>query len=302
MWKFLAVAAVSFLTSFPQARMVVHTGAEGTPNRVALSQEAMQQIVGGLGTASIDIPFPENFAKSDLASHAAKWNQAGNRCQYDCSSVGPSNVGFQIGSYIFVANTMTTPVLELYSDGKGRAKTTANFVMSAGSYNAYYASLITKCIGGSQNGQFCTSDSFCTGGRCAACDHNNVCSNAPSQLAPCTPVCVGGSNAGAICTAQSECPSGDCVSPIEGTADTCYLLSRCGSGSGDACIHDCTTNGVTDNTDSTDAFKSGPFHSAMVRVTSIPPGGSNFEISREDDIYRVAKKNGAGTNCSGPSE
>ena len=301
MWKFLAVITVSLLTSFPQARMVNSSGAEGTPSRAVLSQEAMSAIVGGLGTASIGVAFPEEFAKGDLTTHTVKWNQPGNRCEFDCSSVGPSNVGFNTNAYIFVLNTLSTPKLELYSDGRGRARTTANFFISAGSYNAYTAGLITKCVGGSKAGQFCTADTFCTGGRCSACDQNNACSDPPSVLTPCTPVCSGGSNDGAICAVSGDCPGGDCVSPIEGTADTCYLLSRCGKGSGDLCIHDCELNGVDDDTNSTDPNKPGPLHSAMVRVTA-SNGTNTFEISRQDNIYRVAKKNSGGTNCEGPSE
>lgn len=302
MWKFVVVAAFAALTSLPEARMVAFSGDEGTPSRVILSDASMAGIRGGLGTASIGTPFPADFARSDLSSHAVKWHEPGNRCQYDCSSAGPSNVGFQVDSYIFVLNNMSVPVLELYSDGKGRAKTSANFVTTAGSYTAYSASLITKCVGGSNNGQFCTSDSFCTGGRCAACNQNNVCSNPPGALAPCQSICVGGSNAGAMCTVQTDCPGGDCLSSVEGNADTCYLLSRCGTGAGEACLHDCTTNGVADNADSGDPFKPGPFHSAMVRVMSTPSGGSPFEVGREENIYRVEKANSQQTDCDGPHE
>jgi len=305
MWKFLAVIGVSVLTSFPQARTVDLSGGEGTPQRAVLSQAEMADIVGGVGTASINISFPEDFAKSDLADHRVEWNQAGNRCQYSCAN-GPSNVGFQADAFIFSLGNTSAPVLELYADGKGRAKTTATFLAAAGGYNAYSAAISTRCVGGTRNGQFCTSDKFCSdaGGRCAACDHTNNCSDRPA-LGPCQNICEGGPTPGIMCNLSSECGvGGTCVQPWVGAADTCYLLARCANSEDTQadCWQDCSNNGVDANADSGDVTKPGPFHSATVRVNVVPSGGGPFEIAREENVYKIEKANASQTDCSGPHE
>ena len=89
----LALCAVALCTA-------VARGSGSPPQRAVLSDDAMQHIVGGIGTATINIPFPQSVVVSDLVQNDVKWNQPGNRCQFKCCTLGATNVGFNINTFI----------------------------------------------------------------------------------------------------------------------------------------------------------------------------------------------------------
>jgi hypothetical protein len=296
--------------------------------RTVLSENELGAIVGGIAASTISIGFPETFIKSDFAASDSKWNQAGNRCQFPCTSgsepnKGATNVGFNVFTAIALPDGIQSdgPFLEVYNNGQGRARTEANevTVVDAGQFSIYTASLKTICVGGTAPANtHCNLDTECpgTGARCATCDHNGVCNNGPTSLAPCATRCVGGSRNGKICECITgctlDCPgSGStCEAAIESGAQTCYLLGGCGehfvSGS---CIQDCTETGSVVDGVSGDIYEEGPMHSALFRVTFFVPDGPDagsfpdeVQVDSEESIYRVADRNGSNSNCQGAAE
>src|SRR5262249_51173683 len=74
------------------------------------------------------------------------------------------------------------------------------------------------CVGGTNPGQFCTSDADCTGG--GTCGAAGTCA---------ATVCFGGGQNGSPCTSDSNCPGGDC-GPSAFNAALLGLLAFHGTG------------------------------------------------------------------------
>jgi hypothetical protein len=284
--------------------IALHGAPSVTPDRAPLSTTEMSAIVGGAGTAVTGIPFPQNFVISDFDLHKVKWNEPGNRCQYNCGTLGPSNVGFDSAALIAQPTGGMAPRLEIYADGKGRAFSTASYLTTISGYDLWNANLITKCKGGTNNNKLCHTNSFCTpgGGICSACDQAGNCNGdgmGADDLLPCRKICRGDSTDpehinGKFCTSTFECGSGSCDPAIESGAQTCYLLGRCGSGTDPDCAADCVTSGAK-----ADGAGGGPFHTAMIRILS---GGGN-ELMRDETVFRMVQATGFPTGlCDGDPE
>lgn len=289
MGKLLLIPAVALMMWGAQAP------ASSMAERIILSTPQMHAVVGGAGAATPGIPFPQNFVTSDFTNHKAKWNEPGNRCQHTCSTLGPTNVGFDIGSLIVQISGGATPRLEVYADGQGRAFTAGTFIGAVSGFDLFTATLTTKCKGGTNNGQQCNRNSQCTpgGGICSACNQDGVCNGdgvGPDDNLPCQKICKGATGTGSdlingkFCTGNPDCGNGACVVAIETGAQTCYLLGRCGNGTTGGCTQDCDDNGA-----SMTAVGTGPMHTAFVRVLN----GSGGEITRDETVFRMVSANSA---------
>lgn len=301
---------VLLMTALALLVLGIQAAPSTTAERTLLSAAQMHAVVGGAGTSTTGIPFPQNFISSDFATHRVKWNEPGNRCQFNCSTLGPTNVGFDVGTLIAQISGGGTPKLEVYADGQGRASTLASYATTLAGFDIFTASLTTKCKGGSNNGQQCNTNAQCFpgGGICSACNQAGECNGdgmGADDLLPCAKICRGDTSDplninGKICTATFECGNGACVPAIETGAQTCYLLGRCGSGTGGGlCTQDCTTNGAKDNADGSNPYAAGPLHTAFIRILA----GNGNELNRDETVFRMVGATSVGGNtCDGTDE
>jgi len=248
---------------------------------------AASTLIGGRlaygAAASVSMAFPPDMATQDTATRTVKWNKSGNRCQYNCSSAGPADVGMAANAKAFVVAGASAPQIEILRDGRLVARTTAagavkDTFSSDGTYDVYNISITNRCAttkvctGGPNDGNFCTSVADCPGlltgcnfrfcsndqecnrpaipgpgtvtDSCVLCD-SAVCSDtAQAQLCPLTCNSTDPTKNGIECTSDAQCGTGGtCVNT------GCRVLKSCATGSGANCtgftgVHDCSADGA----------------------------------------------------------
>ncbi len=284
-------------------------------------------------SANVAITFPPDNIKqviddSSIPSvHKADWNAPGNRCQFNCdSTVGPSDVGLSAVARAFVQAGSAPPTLEIFNDGRIKARTTAlvgsqDPNASDANYDVYLFSASTRCSTRticSATGNNCTSNADCPGfpNFCVFkfCNHDTECRDAThatdaclvcgsegcsdtvSSLCPST--CQGGDNDGkeCNCTGCAVCSGGGVCT------QTCRLLKNCGKPPTGltTCLSglqpvDCTGNGAPIVMNETGTITTGvqkigtaPLHFVFGQAIGTPFGGTTRGVlGSSANVYRV---------------